>query len=161
MQKMPIIDNQWLTRTLVQMWSRKSQRIVVQKQSKKNDEKTAFFVFFGVCLKLWALAGDLDAAPKWGRVPRLVPMSSRRSGETIRCNRWNEPECLQVELFAKTFYLCRSLFDVYRCPEARLTMKEFGVRIYLVRYTYKSISLNRCCRSLILSIKASKAIASP
>jgi hypothetical protein len=45
MQKMPIVDNQGLMRTLVQMWSRKSQKIVVQKQSKKNDEKTAFFVF--------------------------------------------------------------------------------------------------------------------
>ena len=29
------------------MWSRKSQRIVAQKQSKKNVEKTAFFVLFG------------------------------------------------------------------------------------------------------------------
>lgn len=27
---------------------------------------------------------------------------------------------------SNSFYLCRSLFDVYRCPEARLTMKEFG-----------------------------------
>lgn len=52
MQKMPIVDNQGLTRALVQMWSRKSQRIVVQKQSYKNDEKSAFFVFFGVCLRL-------------------------------------------------------------------------------------------------------------
>ena len=34
MQKVLIIDNRWVTCTLVQIWSRKSQRIVVQKQSK-------------------------------------------------------------------------------------------------------------------------------
>lgn len=43
---MRIIDNQKVAYTLVQIWSRKSQRIVVQKQSMKNVENNAFFVLF-------------------------------------------------------------------------------------------------------------------
>ena len=60
------------------------------------------------------------------RMELRVAMASRRSWEIICLKRWKETDYLQVELFAKTFYLGRSLFEVYRCPEARLAMKEFG-----------------------------------
>lgn len=53
-------------------------------------------------------------------------MVSQMSREIICRKRWKETDFLQVELFAKTFYLGGLLFDVYRCPKARLTMKEFG-----------------------------------